>query len=364
MGESISQQPAGSTSPNSNPSDRALLGFGGRSAPLGSLHVFADVVPSGPAPGQQSKKPAVSAPSKILFPSVSVQTPPSRHPALPSACPNDGYFGDPPTRKQETVGMVLPPDELAAKKSIVQFGIQESTASRPMSAANFQHWLDGTGNELVMAASIFQNVKSGVPTFLADKCRDTFEAGAKARLKDENHPQGTLLPAKKDVGNKGLTRFMQFRDGITAGPISAGGFPADLFSAVGSFNVHSTAWVQATLVKIDGLVFKDFTYDVEFLRWCVQIYDVYDWNFSKLPGQDIVAPFVLTDAQLSKVVAQVKLPVRGIKVTKRGPDLNQVDVSDFVFRDMEVSGVGRAYLIRSDVFEAPASVRGKLTIKL
>ena len=39
-----------------------------------------------------------------------------------------------------------------------------------------------------------------------------------------------------------------------------------------------------------------------------------------------------------------------------------VIIKDIYFRDLEVSGIGRAYLIRSEPFEAPASAMGKFII--
>lgn len=107
---------------------------------------------------------------------------------------------------------------------------------------------------------------------------------------------------------------------------------------------------------------SDSVFEVAILRWCVRIYDVYDWNFSK--AKPPFTPFPLDDAQFQTFLQKVKLPISGVTTQKLFANLSVVFIADSLFRDLEVSGVGRAYLIRSEVFEAPASARGTFTIKV
>jgi len=115
--------------------------------------------------------------------------------------------------------------------------------------------------------------------------------------------------------------------------------------------------VQATFKGTSGGVaglFTDDNYEVEILRWCVQIYDVYDWNLSA------ATPFLLTDQQLKTL----PLPAGAVTVQKIGVDANMVLMKDNYFRDLEVSGTGRVFLIRSDAFEAPSGAMGKFNFKI
>lgn len=306
--------------------------------------------------GVQKELPAVPAPSSIAFLPVNNMPGPSQHPALPASCPANEFFGDPPTRNQTTKGTTLPPSEISKRKGEIIAAINAAKADRPLSADNLQHWLDGTGTVLVMSASHFKKVDSEVPTFIHNKAIEKFEAGCLARLKDKNHPQGTLLPPNKVVGAKGPVRFLQYRDGVKPSA-TATSLSKDLFTALGSFNVHSVIWVQATYKGTSGGVvglFADDNYEVEILRWCVQIYDVYDWNLTA------ATPFLLTDSQLKTV----PLPAGAVTVQKIGVDSNMVMIKDSYFRDLEVSGIGRAFLVRSESFEAPSTAMNKFNLKV
>lgn len=319
-----------------------------------------------PIPGQSRVLPPVDAPVPILYPSVRNMPGPDKHPQIVQECLTGAFYGDPPTRGgQSTSGSILAPAEAAAKKAMIELALVFAAPQRPLSATNLRHWLDGSGTPLVMPSAPFQNVDSEVPTFLASTARDAFEKGITARLKDRKHPQGTLLPAKLDPGNKGPVRFLQYESGPPSPSATKGGIATDLFTAVGSFNVHSVMWAQAAYVKSEGGVFgigSDDVFDIDILKWCVQIYDVYDWNFSK--AKPPFTPFPLDDAQFATFLQKVKLPMDGVRVQKLFSNINVVFVADSLMRDLEVSGIGRAYLIRSEVFEAPGSVRGKFTIKV
>ncbi len=134
---------------------------------------------------------------------------------------------------------------------------------------------------------------------------------------------------------------------------------SDLSTALGAFNVHSAIWVQATYTGSSGGfigIGKDDNYDVQILHWCVQCYDVYDWNVTGIASTPF--PMSVADAQ------KIKLPPDAYTVTPLGGGMVMVNLKDSYFRDLEVSGGGRAYLVRSESFEAPSSVTGSFGIKI
>jgi len=320
-----------------------------------------------PIPGQTAQLPPLPQPAPLLFPPVEPPlAPPSQHPALPVACPTGAFYADPPTRKQATQGTVLTPAEAAKKKSFIVAAIQIVKPRMPIAADNLQHWLDGTSSTKVLAAAPFQHPDSEVPTFLHNKARNKFDEGVTARLKSPTHPQGTLRPGTLVAGNKGPVRFLQFRDGLKASAM-ASNMSKDLFAALGGFNVHCVMWAQATFIGHQGGVpifgGGDDVFEVEILKWCVQIYDVYDWNNSNLLVP-LIAPFTITDAELAQLKLTVTLPLDGVSITHVATDLNLVKIADRLLSELEVSGVGRAYLLRSEVFEAPLGARGKFTVKI
>lgn len=304
--------------------------------------------------GQKRTLPPVPPRGPFPFPPVDSMPGPAQHPQLMTSCPSGVFFGDPPTRNQSTSGTVLSASEVIQRQNDIIKAISIAKAQRPMSAAHLQHWLDGTGSEFVMNSAPFKKVDSGVPSFLAGMVRDKFEAGCRDRLRNKTHSQGTLLPTTLNPGAKGPVRFIQWRDGLRSSAVDT----PDLFTAVGSFNVHSAAWVQATFIKHDGglpvIGGGDDVFEVEILRWCVQIYDVYDWN---LVAQ---TPFPVPDADVGKL----PLPPGAVTIRSVGAGMSVVLLKDSYFRDLEVSGIGRAFLLRTEPFEAPSSAMGKFTIKI
>lgn len=300
--------------------------------------------------------PPVAAPSPIAFPPVANMPGPSGYPAMPATCPG-AFFGDPPTRNQSTSGTQLTPSEVTKRTAAIRASVAASKSTRPLSAANIEHWLDGAGATLVMSTSSFNRAESGVPAFLANKARSVFENGVTARLKQANHPQGSLLPTGNAVGSQGPIRFLQYRDGVK--PEIDTEFGKDLFTAVGDFNVHIALWAQATYTGTEGGFLglgSKKVYRVDILKSCVQIYDVYDWNKSAS------TPFPVSDADLAKV--QQMFPPQAMSVTKLAGGLNMVQIADSYFRDLEVSGGGRAYLIRTDAFPLPSATANAFVVKI
>ena len=94
-----------------------------------------------------------------------------------ATCPANVFFGDPPTRNQPTRGTVLSVTEAMQRQNDVIKAIAAAKTARPLSAANLQHWLDGTSTELVMSNAPFKKPDSEVPSFLHDTARDRFETG-------------------------------------------------------------------------------------------------------------------------------------------------------------------------------------------
>jgi hypothetical protein len=331
-----------------------------------ATRTIADAEPRSPKPGESKELPELTKPDPILFPSFKLPVPPDKQPDLASECPNNGFFGDPPTRSgQITKGSILTPSEQANLKTLIEKGIAESrTKGLTLAPDNFQHWIEGKFPIKVIPATYFLDVVSQVPSFLAKKARAKFEQGIIQRLKDPNHPAGTLRPPTLVKGAKGSIRFLQFEDGVKpdkteivplVAKLSSGMNlnpdelkAIDIFFGLGSFNVHSVIWVQATWIgQSDG-------FNVEILKWCVQIYDVYDWNAD---GLDFI---------LIPISAQLRLDIeKTIPVLPNGVSLgipiignkNVIVIKDDAMRNLEVSGVGRAYLVRSETFEAPLSVR-------
>lgn len=304
--------------------------------------------------GQKRTLPELPMPGPFPFPPADSMPGFAQHPALMATCPTGQFFGDPPTRKQVTSGTVLTPNEAIQRQNDIIKAIAGAKAQRPMSAAHLQHWLDGSASTVVMSNAPFKKVDSGVPSFLAGTVRNRFESGCRDRLKNKSHSQGTLLPPTLTPGAKGPVRFIQWRDGIRPSAVDT----PDLFTAVGLFNIHSVAWVQATFVKHEGGIpiigGGDDVFDVEILHWCVQIYDVYDWNVTAQ------TPFPVPDADVGKL----PLPPGAVTVRSVGAGMSVVLLKDSYFRDLEVSGIGRAFLVRTEPFDAPSSVTSKFTIKI
>ena len=370
---SFTQPPLGSV--GTQPSvGLTLLGFGGRALvglPVPAQAAPLPLTPPTPAPppagtpGTEKTLPELPPPAPFLFPPLKSMPGPAGHPPQATTCPTNGFFGDPPTRRQSTTGTILTPAEGKDRQDMIALALTFSVKERPLSTANMKHWLDATGTTLVMAAAPFKLVESEVPSFLAGTTRDKFEAGFTARLKDAKHPQGGMAPSSLTAGALGPVRFLQFESGPPSPSATKGGTATDLFTALGSFNVHSAIWAQATFLRHEGGVLGiggDDVFEVRILKWCVQVYDVYDWNFGKLHVPQ--TPFPLSDADFATFTSKVKLPMAGVTVRRFGHDVNMVVIADSLFRDMEVSGLGRAFLVRSEPFEPAANAMGSFVIKI
>jgi hypothetical protein len=278
---------------------------------------------------------------------------PDQHPALPKECQAGVFFGVPPTQK--TQGIRLSAAEVAKRRADIASAIKRATTDKPLSAKNLQHWLDGTGNLLKMPTAPFQHVDSRVPEFLADNARPAFEKGITERLKNAKHQQGSLLPSSTSKGATGPIRFLQHRDGIRPF-ITKPGIGGDLATALGAFLVHSALWVRATIKdKRGGFlgIGEDTIFEVEILRWCVQVYDSYDWNLASS------TPIPIERKKLKDLL----FPPDAVSVTNLG-DIVVVTIKDQYFRDLEVSGGGKAYLVYTDPFPALKSVTVPFTITI
>jgi hypothetical protein len=199
----------------------------------------------------------------------------------------------------------------------------------------------------------FLDPSSKLAEFLADDARDKFEKGIKERLKDKKHSQGTLLPSSSSEGAVGPVRFLQYRSG-TRPLITNSGVGGDLATAVGAYYIHSALWVQAKITKSSWVPLSDTTYEVTVLRWCVQVYDCYDWNVSA------ATPIPVPDS----LVQNLAFPPEAVnKITSMG-GFTVIQVRDKYFRDLEVSGGGKAYMIYTDPFPCPSSVAVPWTITL
>ena len=144
--------------------------------------------------------------------------------------------------------------------------IIDSSGFGPNARANFKHWLDGSGSELVMASSLFES-HQGTKTALMTQ-REKFMEGAKKRLED-----GSLTPGgTADMRWTGAANaFIVSRHGTKAPPHSD-----DLAYAVGGYQLCSNVQVKAT--PLGGDRFK-----LEFKQWKAQAFDCYNWD----PGKGI-----------------------------------------------------------------------------
>jgi len=280
----------------------------------------------------------------------------STHPALPTGALS-GIFSLPDN--PGTSGDVLDAAEVTKRRADIAAAIAKAKTTRPLSAANLQHWLDNTGTLLKMSSSDFLQGSSKLPAEILNfKTRDAFEKGIKERLKNKNHPQGTLLPSGTSVGDKGSVRFIQFRDGDR--PSITGSNPgADLATAVSAYLAHSAAWVQATIKSKSGGfigIGQDTTFEVTILQWWVQVMDVYDWNMGAL------TPILVNPAD----VANIPLPPEALDDKGMVPGVSQrlLLLKDEYFRDLEVSGGGKSYYVFTDPFPAPKSVMSPFQVTL
>jgi hypothetical protein len=284
---------------------------------------------------------------------------PQCHPALPPSGLPGGHYGVPPG-VQRTTGNLLAPAEVQRRRGLVQNAINQARATRPLAAANLQHWLDNTGGELRMSSAPFLNPESGLEAFLQNTVRRELEAGIRARLTNANHQQGSLQPP-------GVVRFLQYRSGTR--PSATGGVAAlitgrysvaaDLSIAVGAYYIHSTLWVRARPNPAHSGGFLGLgqatTWTVDILRWAVQVYDAYDWNLGAQTAIPI-PPGVSLQNQ--------GVPLEALNVQNYPGGIRTATTRDDWFRDLEVSGGGRAYLIYTDPFPAPAAVMGPFTVRV
>jgi hypothetical protein len=297
---------------------------------------------------------AASAASQVtvpgpLLPKISMppfkNAGPSVHPALPQSCQAGQRFSAPPT--QTTTGFLLSSAEVATRRADIASAVARAKSSRPLAAANLQHWSDSTGSELVMSTATFLDLNSRLSDLLSDT-RAEFEKGIKARLADSKHQQGSLLP-------EGTVRFLQFRDGIRPS-ITGPGIAPDLAIAVGAYLAHSVIWVKANPPTTSGGflgIGQTKTWKVDILRWCVQVMDSYDWNFGAK------TPIPVDPSQIQNV----PLPPAAIKTRTFGP-ITTVEIQDDYFRDLEVSGGGKSYLVYTEPFDAPKSFQVPFTISI
>ena len=298
---------------------------------------------STPTSGSQATAPAPNLPTVSMPPFVNAG--PSVHPALPASCQAGQRFSVP--RTQTTTGTLLSASEVATRRADIAAAILRAKVSRPLAATNLQHWLDNSGSELVMPTSAFLNPNSRLFDLLSDT-RTEFEKGVRARLADPKHQQGSLLP-------EGTVRFLQFRDGIR--PFITGqGVAPDLAIAVGAYLAHSVIWVKANPPTTSGGFLglgTTKTWKVDILRWCVQVMDCYDWNFGAK------TPIPVDSSQIQNL----PMPANAVKILRVG-SFTVVEVQDDYFRDLEVSGGGKAYLVYTEPFDAPRSLQTPFTISI
>ena len=243
-------------------------------------------------------------------------------------------------------GRRLTPREVTARRAQVQQSITRSRATYPIAAANFQHWLDGSGRTRILAGSIFQDRSSGLPRFLEHGLGsnrshlDMFIRGVERRL-DPADPE-SLLPA-------GTRRVMVYCNSTRALP-SRGAVAADLAIALGGFTVKS--WVTLSAHTVPSRLPFTTTHQVSVESWRVQICDRYDWRLGALAQ----IPRPITDAELRGL----PLPPGAVEVTPLPGGLNILRIRDNWLRELEAAGGGLQFPVYSEVFSAPRSLVNRL----
>jgi hypothetical protein len=215
---------------------------------------------------------------------------------------------------------------------------------RPRSVRFLNHYISASGQILRMQPTDFLNEPSTrFSEFLRNIALPALEQGVRRRLRDPNDPQGTL--------RTGQIRFIQHRDGIrpsatggTYGPSSVG---SDMATSLGAYYIHSAIWVQAHQRG-------ERLWTVNILRWYVQVYDWYNWN----SGQDAYIP-----VPSSRIRSLPQPPWQEVRISNYGL-FKVITTRDDWFRDLEVSGGARSYLVYTSPFEAPNEYRRPLQITL
>ncbi len=329
---------------------------------------WASVETTGEAASATSPAPAIP---NVVMPRLNNDNPglpsiPANHPPAPNAddpCPT-GCYGVPTeinlvnSPSARTMGTRLNTRQATSLVSFVRsiandFLTGASGFSRPLSAELLLHWLDGQGRLLQWPASRFAHQSVNIQhSLIQDSPRsmflppvqcalNAFTNGAQARLLNPNHSQGSLLPY-------GTPRFMQWQgrgqcqtSGGTSGLTSPG---ADLGLSLGYYYIHSVAWVTA----------EDHSsshWRVNFSRWCVQVYDIIDFNAGNTQlypvPENIYQRYLLQNNNQAPPYVIVG-PVLG--------NYRMLTVSDDWFRNIEVSTSARKFLLYSEPFPAPGNL--------
>src|SRR5260370_22910978 len=132
----------------------------------------------------------------------------------------------------------------------------------PNAKKNFLHWLDNSGTEIAMPASLFENHKGTKAALLVH--REKFIEGTRRRLES-----GELLP---DTVSEQIV-FTGHADSFTFDTSD------DLAYAVGGFQLCSK-------VRVNAKKIGDNKFMVIFVEWIAQAFDCYNWD----PGKGIKIP--------------------------------------------------------------------------
>jgi Domain of unknown function (DUF4157) len=244
-------------------------------------------------------------------------------PAISSPCP----AASPPCEippETFTAGRRLSPAEVARRRTAVQGLIDRTRSSTPLAAANLQHWLDGSGSLRSMPPEPFQRSDSGVGRELRRVHWPVIRQGVLRRLRDRGDSE-TLATA-------GTVRTIHFWHSISASPTSSNNTERDLSIALGTYAVTSYVTVRSTGTE------------ASILSWCIQVCDGYDWNVGA------IAP-VPIPSELGRALADTpNAPGRVLFPRGREADTAYYISDDDWFRDLETSGGGRRYHIRTNVF--------------
>lgn len=228
-------------------------------------------------------------------------------------------------------GATLTAAQVRQRRTVVQRLIDRVRSSTPLAADNLHHWLGNSGALRSMPPEPFQRADSGVARELRAVHWPVIRAGIVRRLRDPGDPES--------LATAGTVRTLHYWHSIAALPTSSGSTERDLSIALGTYAVTAYVTVRSTGTAAD------------ILSWCVQVCDRYDWNIGA------IAP-VPIPSDLGRAIADTEgAPGRVLFPLGREADTAFYLSDDDWFRDLETSGGGRRYEVRTDIFSIPGMPR-------
>jgi hypothetical protein len=263
----------------------------------------------------------------------------------------------------------LAPADLTRRQGEIRTAIARARSAYPLAAANLQHWLNSSGarRDVLLSEFNFLSNDSGLPQFLRSKHRpviarghqtgfDDVPAGAlgiEGRLRlPRSNPQSLIPGQELALDWQDSVRADMRRRDSRGRPTTAPSLERDLSIALGGYIVHSRVTVRAQPAIRTSAGTRQV---IEVVSWKVQICDRYDWIVGSVLGQCISAeaPILIPSG-----IAVPPVP-QGAGEVRRYFGHTVIMFNDQWMAEVEHSGGARAYVIYSEVFDAPAHVRAE-----